>query len=170
VDSSRPDAGDAPDNELGPVSCHERNTPAATLARMGTFERFALIDGRWATVGYDAPVSAPLVIDIHDSDIATVQFESATGPQGRFYLGFEPRIYFDDPTENVPIDRSAQAVAFASWAQTELGVEVASAAIETLLASNDADDEPEAVFVEESVEELIGLLQLPLPDALQPDS
>ncbi len=38
------------------------------------------------------------------------------------------------------------------------------------LASDDADVEPEADFVEESVEELIGLLQLPLPSALQPDS
>jgi len=137
---------------------------------MGNFERFALIDGRWVTVGYDGPVIASLVIDIHDSDIATVWFESATGLQGQFYLGYEPGIYFDHPTQSAPVDRPAQAVAFASWARAELGVEVESAAIETLLASNDPDDEPEAVFVEESLEELIGLLQLPLPDALLPDA
>lgn len=131
------------------------------------FERFALVDGRWTAVAYDVPVPASLVIDIHDSDIATVQFESQDGARGRFFLGYEPRIYFEDPEQNAPVDRPAVAAAFASWARTELGVDVASAAVESLLASNDADDEPEADFVEETVEELIRLLRLPLPEALQ---
>lgn len=142
----------------------------ATLAAMGMFERLAFIDGRWANVAHGEPVSAPLVVDIHDSDIATVQFESEHGPRGYFYLGYEPRIYFDDPKQNAPVDRPAAAVAFSNWARAELGVDVASAAVESLLASNDAEAEPEAVFVEETVEELIKLLGLALPEALQADA
>lgn len=137
---------------------------------MGTFERYALVDGRWAAVGHGEPVSAPLVVDIHDSDIATVQFASRAGLRGYFYLGYEPRIYFDDPTQNAPVDRPALAAAFASWARAELGVDVASAAVEGLMASNHSHEEPEADFVEETLETLIGLLGLPLPEALQPDS
>ncbi|MCV2393902.1 hypothetical protein OEB99_06245 [Actinotalea sp. M2MS4P-6] len=137
---------------------------------MGMFERLAFIDGRWVTVAHGEPVSAPLVVDIHDSSIATVQFESEAGPRGYFYLGYEPRIYFDDPKQNAPVDRPAAAGAFSSWARAELGVEVASAAVESLLASNDAEAEPEAVFVEETVEELITLLGLPLPEALQAEA
>ena len=35
---------------------------------------------------------------------------------GRFYLGFQPRDFFDDPAESDPVDLAAEAEAFAEWA------------------------------------------------------
>ena len=105
------------------------------------FERFALVDGRWAAGRPNEPISEPLVVAIHDSDIAVVQFASEDGARGSFYLGYEPRIYFDDPNGSTPVDRPAVAVAFSRWARAELGVEVSPAAVEGLMASNHADDE-----------------------------
>jgi len=131
---------------------------------MGFFGRFSYVDGAW--VG-DEPTAEPsLVIDIHDSDIATVDYTPATGATGRFYLGVEPRIYFEDDGASAPVDTAAEARGFAEWVRRVQGRDVEPAAVEELMAVDDESDEPEDAFVEETVERLLVLAGLPLPEAL----
>ncbi len=132
---------------------------------MGFFGNFAYSGGAWAC---EKPNGEPsLVIDIHDSDIATVDYAPATGgASGRFYLGVEPRIYFEDNKANAPVDAAAEARGFAEWVRQAQGRDVEPAAIERLLASGASDAEPQDVFVEETVEKMLVLCGLPLPDEL----
>ena len=65
---------------------------------MGFFGRFVYSDGAWRD---DPAADAFLVVDIHDSDIAIVEFRSAT-TAGRFYLGFQPRDYWEIPMQATP--------------------------------------------------------------------
>ena len=57
-------------------------------------------------------------ISVHDSDIATVGYRPSECATGRFYLGFQPRDYFEDPTASDPVDLRAEAECFSVWAST----------------------------------------------------
>ena len=62
---------------------------------MGLFATLAYSDGRWTR---GRPTAVPfLLVDVHDGDVATVDYRFADASGGRFYLGWEPRIYFDEP-------------------------------------------------------------------------
>jgi hypothetical protein len=125
------------------------------------FGRFVYSDGAWR----DAPAGeAFLAVDIHDSDIATVDFRSASR-SGRFYLGFQPRDYWEDPGASDPVDADSEAAGLSAWADEVLGVSVPAAQIRPLLAEARVED-PEDDFVEETVMRLIQLLRLPVPQAL----
>lgn len=129
---------------------------------MGFFGRFVYSDGAWR----DDPVAdAFLVVDIHDSDIATVEFRSAT-TAGRFYLGFQPRDYWEDPDASDPVDADSEASSFSTWAGEVLGVSVTAEQIRPFLAGEGVE-EPEDAFVEETAVRLIELLRLPVPDDLR---
>jgi hypothetical protein len=120
-------------------------------------------DGEWRAGDEDA-TGEFLVIDIHDSDIATVDHAPATAA-GRFYLGYQPRTYFENPDASEPVDNEAEAASFAAWAREVLGVEVAAADVLPLLAVEgeiDARDD----FVEETVSELLKLVGLPVPQEI----
>jgi hypothetical protein len=78
---------------------------------VGFFGRFIYSDGAWR----DQPADAFLAIDFHDSDVATVDFQSAS-TAGRFYLGFQPRDYWGDPEASDPVDAEAQAAGLSAWA------------------------------------------------------
>jgi hypothetical protein len=134
---------------------------------MGLFAKFTHSGGQWREA---EPVSEPyLFIDVHDSDIATVDYRPAPNSTGRFYLGTEPRIYFEDDTASQPVDRQAEAEGFAEWARQAHGREVGPADVLALMASDNEDDEPEDVFVEETVDRLLDLLVLPLPEGMPSD-
>ena len=80
---------------------------------MGHFGKYAYSAGRWST---DGPSAVPfLLIDIHDSDIATVDYRSADASGGRFFLGYEPRFYFDEPDAAPAVDTWAESEGFARW-------------------------------------------------------
>lgn len=128
---------------------------------MGFFGRFVYSDGAWRD---DPAAEAFLAIDIHDSDIATVDFRPATAA-GRFYLGFQPRDYWEDPDASDPVDADSEAAGLSSWAHEVLGVSVPAEQIRPLLAE-DGVEEPDDDFVEETVMRLIQLLRLPLPEGL----
>ena len=67
---------------------------------MGLFGKFAFSDGRWST---DGPTAVPfLLLDVHDSHVATVDYRRADASGGRFFLGYEPRYYFDEPERPRP--------------------------------------------------------------------
>ena len=128
---------------------------------MGFFGKLVYSEGAW---GDEPADGAFIAIDIHDSDIATVDFRSA-GSAGRFYLGFQPRDYWEDPDASDPVDADSEAAGLSVWANEVLGVSVAADQIRSLLAEAGVE-EPEDDFVEETVQRLIRLLELPAPEDL----
>jgi hypothetical protein len=104
-----------------------------------------------------------LSIDIHDSDIATVEHRRRSGAQGRFHLGFQPRDYFEDPEASEPVDLDAEARAMAAWAKEVAGTDVEPDRIRGLMAEDGVED-PDDTFVEDTVFRLVELIGLPVPE------
>ncbi len=129
---------------------------------MGYFGTFIYRDGEWRDHGGG---TTELVVDIHDSDIATVDYRPAPPGLGRFYLGIQPRDYFADPDASRPLDIPAEVDGFIGWAERTLGRAPYPEDIRELVAE-DGIEEPEDDFVEDTVARLIRLLGLPLPPAL----
>ena len=130
---------------------------------MGLFGTFTFSGGEWTAA---APTEPLLVVDVHDSDIATVEYRPAGDAAGRFYLGFQPRVYFEDPTASAPVDNDAEARGFAGWTRLVTGREVDPAGVAALLAPDDEDADPEELFVEQTVQRLLELAGLPVPEEL----
>lgn len=128
---------------------------------MGYFATFIYRDGEWRDHGGG---ERELVVDIHDSDIATVDYRPAPPGLGRFYLGYQPRDYFADPDASRPLDVEAEVEGFRDWARSVLGTAPAHADVRGLVAGNAGA--PVDDFVEDSAARLIALLGLPLPPAL----
>lgn len=131
---------------------------------MGLFGTFTYSDGAWTSP--DARREPYLVIDVHDSDIATVDYRPTGDAGGRCYLGFQPRVYFEDPTASAPVDNHAEARGLAHWARLATGREVDPEDVAALLAPDDEDDDPEDLFVEETVRRLLELTGVPVPEEL----
>jgi hypothetical protein len=125
---------------------------------VGLFGTFAYSDGRWTR---GRPTAVPfLLVDVHDSDIATVDHRRADAGGGRFFLGYEPRIYFEEPDASPPVDVDSEAEAFAAWTREASGAEVDPAEVRRLMASPDGSP-PEDDVVEETVDRLVVLAGLP---------
>ena len=104
-----------------------------------------------------APTAVPfLLLDVHDSDVATVDYRSPDASGGRFYLGYEPRYYFDEADAGTPVDTQAEAEGFTRWVREAEGRDVDPAEVRPLLASP-AGTPPEDESVEETVVRLLGL-------------
>lgn len=128
---------------------------------MGYFGRLAFSDGTWTT---GRPTAVPfLLVDVHDSDIATVDYRASDATGGRFFLGYEPRFYFDERDAADPVDTSAEAVGFARWAREVTGSDVDPSDVRALMAAPDGTPPPDEV-VEDTVDRLMRLVGLPLPD------
>lgn len=132
---------------------------------MGLFVTQTFAAGKWSE---GQPISAPfLMVDIHDSDIATITFQPGPESGGLVYLGFQPRDYFDDDTASADVDLDRQAIALAAWAHEVTGASAEASSIRPLLAEGRVE-EPMDVFVEETVDrllEILGVPGLPLDDA-----
>ena len=127
---------------------------------MGLFGKFAYSAGRWST---DGPTAVPfLLVDIHDSGVATVDYRCADASGGRFFLGYEPRVYFEEPDAAAPVDTHAEAEGFARWVREAEGRDVDPADVVQLMASPDGAPPADDV-VEQTVERLLTLAGLPLP-------
>ena len=128
---------------------------------MGLFGKFAYSAGRWSS---DGPTAVPfLIVDVHDSRIATVDYRSADTTGGRFFLGYEPRIYFEEPDAGAPVDTAAEADGFARWVLEAEGDVVDPADVQRLMAAPDGAP-PADEAVEETVVRLATLAGLPAPD------
>ena len=128
---------------------------------MGYSGQLAYSDGRW-TAG--RPTAVPfLLVDVHDSDIATVDYRAADASGGRFFLGYEPRIYFEEPDASPPVDTATEAEGFARWVRGTAGTEVDPDDVRRLMASRSGAP-PAEEHVEEAVEKLLSLVGLPLPE------
>ena len=129
---------------------------------MGYFGTFIYRDGEWRERADGTP---ELVVDIHDSDIATVDYRPAPPGLGRFYLGIQPRDFFEDPDASRPVDVPAEVDAFVSWALRTFGRAPHREDVRDLVAET-GSSVPDDDFVEDTAAHLIQLLGLPLPPAL----
>ena len=128
---------------------------------MGYFGKLAYSDGRWTAGG---PTAVPfLLLDVHDSDVATIDYRAADATGGRFFLGYEPRFYFDESEAGSPVDVQAEAEGFTTWLRSAEGRDVDPAEVQQLMASP-AGAPPEDEVVEQTVERLLTLAGLPLPE------
>ena len=129
---------------------------------MGYFGTFIFRDGQWQQRSGAGP---ELVVDVHDSDIATIDYRPAPPGLGRFYLGAQPRDFFADPDASEPVDVPAEVDAFVGWAAQTLGRAPQPADVRPLVAEN-GTGRPEDDVVEGTVVRLLDLLGLPVPDEL----
>jgi len=128
---------------------------------VGLFATLAYSDGRWTT---GRPTAVPfLLIDVHDSDIATVDYRFADATGGRFFLGYEPRVYFEQPDAAPPVDADAEADGFARWAREAAERTLDPADVRRLMAAPDGAP-PDDEVVEETVDRLVALAGLPPVD------
>jgi hypothetical protein len=128
---------------------------------VGLFGKFAYSAGRWSS---DGPTAVPfLIVDVHDSRIATVDYRAADATGGRFFLGYEPRIYFEEPDASAPVDTATEADGFARWVLEAEGRAVDPAEVQRLMAAPDGAP-PEDEVVEDTVVRLAALAGLPAPD------
>jgi len=125
---------------------------------MGYFGTLAYSAGRWHA---GRPTAVPfLLLDVHDSRIATVDYRSADATGGRFYLGYEPRTYFEEPDAAGSVDTAAEAEGFVRWVQEAEGIDLDPAEVQALLASPDGAA-PRDEQVELTVDRLLALAGLP---------
>ncbi|GAT89673.1 hypothetical protein J2T10_004567 [Paenarthrobacter nicotinovorans] len=129
---------------------------------MGNFGRFVYTD-LGSSGGADADPA--LVLELHDSDFVAVDFHPKYSGNGRFYLGFQPRDYFEDPAASDPVDIDREAEAFQQWVNKSLGRSIAVADILPFIAEESVE-EPEDVFVEDTMERFLGLIGLAMPAEL----
>jgi hypothetical protein len=129
------------------------------MAVVGYFGTFIYRDGQWQQRSGTGP---ELVVDVHDSDIATIDYRPAPAGLGRFYLGHQPRDYFGDPEASRPVDVEAEVAGFGSWASETLGRAPAADDVRPLVAGHPGQ-EPADDVVEDTVVRLLGLLGVPVP-------
>jgi hypothetical protein len=81
-------------------------------------------------------------LDVHDSDIAILSYAPASTGAGVAYLGFTPRVLFEDESASAPTDPDREAAALGAWFAQECGGEPGelTALVRSCLA-DDADDE-----------------------------
>jgi hypothetical protein len=128
---------------------------------MGLFGKFAYSAGRWSGGG---PTAVPfLLVDVHDSRVATVDYRAADASGGRFFLGYEPRFYFDEPDAAPAVDTQTEAEGFARWVRDAEGRDVDPAEVRGLMASPDGAP-PADENVEQTLERLMALAGLPAPE------
>jgi hypothetical protein len=128
---------------------------------MGSFGKYAYSEGRWST---DGPTAVPfLLVDVHDSRIATIDYRSADASGGRFFLGYEPRFYFDEPDAGHRVDTAAEADGFSRWVKDVSDADVDPDDLQQLMASPSGVP-PDDEVVEQTLERLLTLAGLPLPD------
>jgi hypothetical protein len=129
---------------------------------MGDFAEWRWSQGGWRE---GSSLEPPwLMIDIHDSDVATITFAPAQGEaSGRFHLGTHPVLYFDIAEEAPAQDPDAEAAAFVKWAELATGAEVAVDDVRALLATVDDEEDPVDDFVDDTVARLLGLAGIHVP-------
>jgi hypothetical protein len=152
---------------------------------MGFFGTYLFDGTRWSEQQpEDEPTAAApwLLVDVHDSDIATVKY-SPTGPgTGIAYLGFTPRMYFEDDSASAPTDVSKEADGLATWwgglhpGTDEAERRAKSTELRAFLAADEApidtdngdsaDSDDADVFVEIKTARFLDALGLPKPDGL----
>lgn len=119
--------------------------------------------GRWQHTEH--PVEPWLRVDVHDSDFAEVTFAPVEPPaRGRFFVGIHPVVYFGTAPESPPEDPAIEAPALAAWAERVTDTRVDADEVGSFMATTDGRNEKEDVFVEETLERLLDILLIGVPD------
>jgi hypothetical protein len=127
---------------------------------VGLFATLAYSDGRWTR---GRPTAVPfLLVDVHDSDIATVDYRFVDATGGRFFLGYEPRVYFEQPDAAPPVDAPVEAAGFARWVREAVDRDVDPDDVQRLMAASGSA--PPDEVVELTVDRLVALAGLPALD------
>ena len=105
--------------------------------------------------------SALPAVDVHDSDVATVDYRAADASGSRFFLGYEPRFYFDEPEAATPWTPRAEAEGFAAWVRDADRPEVDPARGGGLLGLPGGRATGATTSVMETVARLVALAGLP---------
>lgn len=139
--------------------------------------------GRHTTPPKQPTIPEPwLLVDIHDSDIATITYRPPGPGSGVAYLGDTPRTYFENPDASAPTDAAREAAGLGAWWAHQHGrtsgtereakeAELAAYLAEDLNPADidhDDDDDPDdaEVFVEVKTARFLAALDLPVPDDL----
>ncbi|MGQ0842903.1 MAG: hypothetical protein ACT4QF_02090 [Sporichthyaceae bacterium] len=144
---------------------------------MGLFGTYLHADGGWSEIDPENPPAEQpdgpwLILDVYDSDIGTIHYAPSGSATGEAFLGFTPRVYFENPHASAPTDRRLEAAGLAQWAQAVTGRPVladveAFLACDELEGDDDLDPQDEAeIFVEVKAARLFAALGLPAPEAL----
>lgn len=131
---------------------------------MGNFESSVFKSELW--MDSDGQTDWELRVSVHDSDIATIEYQPSGWAAGRFYLGFQPRDYFDDPGDHEPVDLAGEAEGFSQWAAIVRGRDISPEEVRAMMAEEEVD-EPVDTFVEDTVTRLLNRLDMPLPPWLR---
>lgn len=138
---------------------------------MGFFGAYMYAEGRWSDVDMDDEVSTPaepwMFVLIYDGDIGTVRYAPSGEAAGEAFVGFTPRVYFDDENASRPTDPARESHGLAAWARAVVGSEVDASQVASFLASDDSDDSDGVV--ETHLAELLTYLGLTLPADLAPN-
>lgn len=127
---------------------------------VGNFESSVFKSGLW--MDSNGQTDWDLWVSVHDSDIATIEYQPSGSAAGRFYLGYQPRDYFDAPADHDPVDLAAESEGFSQWAAMVLGKDISPQEVRAIMAEEDVD-EPVDTFVEDTVTRLLTRLDMPLP-------
>jgi hypothetical protein len=158
-------------------------TPAKGRQTMGFFGTYHFDGHRWIPRPGDTLSTGPepwLLVDIHDSDIATILYRPTGSGSGVAYLGFTPRTYFEDPDASAPTDVTREAEGLAEWWARYRGIadeaerRAKAAELVTYIATDsdsaeldpDEDDDAEDlddadIFVEAKTARFLAALDLP---------
>jgi hypothetical protein len=118
---------------------------------MGFFGTFVFDGAAWLTEpGAEKRVGEPsLLVNIHDSDIATIVYRPSGPGAGIAFLGETPRSYFEDDDASEPTDVAREAKGLAAWWRLRhpAATDAEAAAKERELAGFlAADGDPDAEF------------------------
>jgi hypothetical protein len=140
---------------------------------VGFFGNYVYTHGRWALVDADAGIPPQagvwLSVSIHDSDFTMVRYFPPGAGNGEAFLGFTPRVYFEEPSASAPTNAPLEAVGLVSWTRAAgTGVAPRVEVIEAFLATDEQDDQDEdadlpadEVFAELKTARFVTALGLP---------
>ncbi len=170
------------------IVSNNRSTRRMERQPVGYFGTF-LFDGHgWTELAPNTEPTIPepwLMLDIDDSDIATVSYRP-TGPgSGTAYIGLTPRTMYEDDAASAPTDTDREAAGLANWREhlrlvdthhtrgSATAAELRAYLAEDLaplvdeLDEDDSDDPDIAeVFVEAKVRRFLAALGIPAPEDL----
>jgi hypothetical protein len=125
---------------------------------VGTYGKWFFSDGAWRDgLAVEEPY---LAVEILGSDIATVEFAPSYDASGRFYLGVDPRVYFEDASASQPVDNRLESINLAKWARETVTHPTDAADLERLMATDEISEVLDD-FVEDTLNALLDALGLP---------
>lgn len=107
-----------------------------------------------------------LVVSVHDSSVAVVEWGPSDGENDTLFLGHEPRDYFGEPAMHERLDTTRAARGFATWVREVTGRDVDPRQVKALLPRRWTLRSRD-VFVEETLERLLALAGLPMPPQIE---